>query len=144
VKNIGGADSACERRKAVCTKARPLLSFEIERPNVDVARRVDVDSTADRIFKVRRSSRIRVAPGLQSEVANAEERLAIKFETLFANDIAGTENVGVFADVAGCIYGIVNDSFDSNGMGEVDVTEKRDAFNIGLTEVGIGTCSTDT
>ena len=63
-------------------KTRPLLSFEIDGSDVDVAGDVYVNSTAKCHFKVGGSIWIGVAAFLQSEVADSEERFAVYLEAL--------------------------------------------------------------
>src|SRR3981081_4349272 len=129
MEDVGDADGASIGGESVRMKARPLLNFEIDRPDVDVAGAPDVDATAQCIFKVGGSIWVREAALLQPEVADTDERFGISFDTLVAEDITRADEVRVFTDVRGRVHGIVDDPFDSEGIGEVDVSKEEDGFD---------------
>ena len=77
MKDVGDADGASPWRKRIRVKPWPLLSFEIDCSDVDVASDADVNSPAKCHFEVACGIWIREATFLQSKVANTEERFAV-------------------------------------------------------------------
>jgi hypothetical protein len=108
VKNIRGAEGEGIRGKTVCRKARPLLGLEIEGPNVEVVFYVDIHSATQCIFEVSCCIWICEAAGLQSKVADANERLGISFEALATIDVTRADYVRVLADVSRGVYRVMN------------------------------------
>src|SRR5260370_25702149 len=77
VEDVGDTDGASPRGKSVRMKARPLLSFEVNCPDVDVAGDADVDSTAHGVFKVGCFVWILETTLLASQQADPEERFGV-------------------------------------------------------------------
>src|ERR1700679_815747 len=116
----------------------PLLNLEIDGADVDVTGDMNVQPKPRAIDKVASCRRVGEAAGLRSETAKAEHQLRISIDFFVAKDIAWTRHIGVLADVGWRPDVVVNLSFDSVVIQEVEVTPESEAFDIALGIVRIG------
>jgi len=144
VKDPSDTGGEQKRRKAVFGKPWPFLSLKIAEANVDMARGLILSADAQRIRKVAGGIWIGETAYLQAKVTDAKERLRIAIELLMSNDVAGTDQISVFADIGGGTPRIVNLPFRSEMLAEIIVGVKCQALNISLAKVGTKDESTET
>src|SRR6202044_3842975 len=115
------------------TEAWPLLYLEIDCPDIDVARYVNVHSEARSVGKVTSGCRIGEAAGLRPETAQAKHELGISIDLFITIDIARAREVGVLADIGRRPHVVVNLAFHPIVIKEIEVAPESQAFDIALS-----------
>src|SRR5271170_6135614 len=122
----------------------PLLYLEVDSPNIDVARYVNVEPEARSVREVTSGRRIGEAAGLRSETSQAKHELGISIDLFITIDIAWAREVGVLTDVRRRPHVVVNLAFHPKVIQEIEVAPESQAFDIALSVIRVGNHSADT